>query len=64
MPCSLSMARNIKGNGPLSNKEMEQQVKAVYEDFNTRRKAYDARQADMEDLKFLKNLENEVRQSR
>lgn len=53
----------LKGNGPVTNREMEQQVHAVYEDFNARRKAYEARLADGEELKLLDDLENWARQN-
>lgn len=53
----------LKGNGPVTNREMEQQIHAVYEDFNARRKAYEARLADSEELKLLDDLENRARQN-
>lgn len=53
----------LKGNGPVTKREMEQQVHAVYEDFNARRKAYEARLADGEELKLLDDLENRARQN-
>lgn len=53
----------LKGNGPVTNREMEQQIHAVYEDFNARRKAYEARLADGEELKLLDDLENRARQN-
>lgn len=53
----------LKGNGPVTKREMEQQIHAVYEDFNARRKAYEARLADSEELNLLDDLENRVRQN-
>lgn len=53
----------LKGNGPVTKREMEQQIHAVYEDFNARRKAYEARLADSEELKLLDDLENRARQN-
>lgn len=53
----------LKGNGPVTNREMEQQIHAIYEDFNARRKAYEARLADGEELKLLDDLENRARQN-
>jgi len=43
-------------NGKISNKKMEEKVREIYEDFDSRRKAYDAKIADEEDLKELENL--------
>lgn len=53
----------LKGNGPVTKREMEQQIHAVYEDFNARRKAYEARLADSEELNLLDDLENRARQN-
>lgn len=53
----------LKGNGPVTKREMEQQIHAVYEDFNARRKAYQARLADSEELNLLDDLENRARQN-
>lgn len=53
----------LKGNGPVTNREMEQQIHAIYEDFNARRKAYEARLADSEELNLLDDLENRARQN-
>lgn len=53
----------LKGNGPVTNREMEQQIHAVYKDFNARRKAYEARLADSEELNLLDDLENRARQN-
>ena len=36
-----------------SNQKMEEKVTEIYEDFESRRKAYDAKIADEEDLKDL-----------
>ena len=43
-------------NGKIYNKKMEEKVREIYEDFDSRRKAYDAKIADEEDLKELENL--------
>lgn len=53
----------LKGNGPVTKREMEQQIHAVYEDFNARRKAYEARLADSGELNLLDDLENRARQN-
>ena len=46
----------LDNNGKISNKKMEEKVREIYEDFDSRRKAYDAKIADEEDLKELENL--------
>lgn len=51
----------LKGNGQVSNGEMEAYAKEVYCRFNERRKKMDAQNADEEDLRFLENLENEIK---
>lgn len=48
----------LKTAGTVSNKQMEQMVDAVYEDFNQRRKLYAAQQEDKNDE--LKALESEI----
>lgn len=51
----------LKGNGQVSNGEMEAYAKEVYCRFDERRKKMDAQNADEEDLRFLENLENEIK---
>ena len=46
----------LQGKGSVSNAEMECQVNAVYEEFNARRKAQEALEADQEDLKMLEEI--------
>ena len=46
----------LNHNGKISNKKMEEKVREIYEDFDSRRKAYYAKIADEEDLKELENL--------
>lgn len=46
----------LQGKGSISNAEMERKVNAVYEEFNTRRKAQEALEADQEDLKMLEEI--------
>ena len=43
----------LKGKGSVTNAEMEKMVKEVYERFDRRRKMYEARLADEEDMKLL-----------
>lgn len=50
----------LKTAGTISNKQMEQMVDAVYEDFNQRRKLYAAKQEDKNDDDELKALESEI----
>ena len=51
----------LKGNGQVSNGEMEAYAKEVYCRVDERRKKMDAQNADEEDLRFLENLENEIK---
>lgn len=51
----------LEGNGRVSNQEMEDYVRGIYADFDSRRKTYEAMLADEEDMKLLDNLENEVK---
>ena len=50
----------LKTAGTISNKQMEQMVDAVYEDFNQRRKLYAAQQEDKNDDDELKALESKI----
>lgn len=43
----------LKSAGAISHKQMEEQVKQVYEQFDSKRKEFEAKQADLEDLKLL-----------
>ncbi|WP_088444805.1 virulence RhuM family protein [Flavobacterium oreochromis] len=45
----------LKSSGSISHKQMEKQVKLVYEQFDKNRKEYEAKQADLEDLKLLED---------
>ena len=47
----------LTDSGSVSHKQMEQQVEEIYVEFNERRKAYDAQQADKQDEDELKMLE-------
>jgi len=42
--------------GKISNKKMEEKVNEIYEDFDNKRKEFEAKIADEEDLKELENL--------
>lgn len=50
----------LKNAGSISNKEMEQIVNSVYEDFNQRRKSYAALIEDKKENDELKALESEI----
>ncbi|RVU90377.1 hydroxyacid dehydrogenase [Flavobacterium columnare] len=45
----------LKSSGTISHKEMEVQIKLVYQQFDKNRKEYEAKQADLEDLKQIEN---------
>ena len=51
----------LTNNGSVSNLQMEEHVRGVYEQFDARRKSYDAQLADEEDLKLLDDLEKEIK---
>ena len=46
----------LKGNGSVSNEQMKTIVRKVYDEFEVKRKQYDAQQADLEDLKEIEEL--------
>lgn len=46
----------LKGKGSVSNAQMEEVIYGVYEQFNTKRKALEALQADQEDVKLLDEI--------
>lgn len=49
------------GAGSVSNSQMESFVRQVYEDFDARRKKFEAEEADREDLQDLLDLEDEIK---
>lgn len=51
----------LMDNGSVSNAQMEEFVRRVYEKFDAKRKAYEAKLADEEDLKLLDDLEDEIK---
>ena len=51
----------LSHKGAVSNAQMEQQVAEIYEKFDSRRKAFDAKLADDQDLEELKQLETEIK---
>lgn len=50
--------------GSISKADMEKQVKALYKQFDQRRKIADARTADAQDLEALKALEEEIKKKK
>ena len=54
----------LNHKGSISNADMEKQVKALYEQFDQRRKIADARTADAQDLEALKALEEEIKKKK
>jgi hypothetical protein len=54
----------LSGKGGVSNAQMEQFVEQVYEEFNDLRKQHDLQQADAEDLKELKQLEEKIKKGK
>jgi hypothetical protein len=53
----------LKNAGSISNKQMEEIVDAVYEEFNNRRKLYAAQQADKDDLAELEKNIKRIKES-
>lgn len=51
----------LAGNGTVSNQDMENRVRDIYAEFDTRRKQQDALAADEEDLRLLDDLERQVK---
>ncbi len=54
----------LKGNGPMSNAQLKAIVRAVYDDFNHRRKVADAAAADREDLEQIEQLEKILKENK
>jgi len=51
----------LSGKGKISNKALEEHVRNLYDSFNKKRKMYDAKKADKDDLKELKLLEETIK---
>ena len=51
----------LNGAGKVSTKQMEDKVEAVYAEFDQRRKAFAAQEADAEEAEELKQLEDEIK---
>ncbi|MBU4316956.1 MAG: virulence RhuM family protein [Proteobacteria bacterium] len=54
----------LKGKGNISNAEMEEKVREIYQLFDAKRKRYEAIEADQEDLAELKQLEEKIEKSK
>ena len=51
----------LKGNGFISNEQMKKLVGKVYEEFDTKRKQFEAQQADLYDLKEIEDWEKNIK---
>lgn len=51
----------LEGNSRVTNQEMEDYVRTIYADFDSRRKSYEATLADEEDMQLLEKLESAVK---
>ena len=57
--------KNILRNaGSISNKQMEAKVRAIYAQYDKRRKEYEALEADKQDLEELKQLEEKIKKQK
>lgn len=54
----------LKGSGTGSNEQMENYIEKVYEQFDQKRKEYEALKADQNDLEEIKAIENMLRRRR
>jgi len=53
----------MTGKGKISNAAMEEKVREIYQLFDKKRKIYEAKQADKEDLAELMRLEKQINNS-
>lgn len=51
----------LKSNGTISNEQMKKLVGKVYEEFDSKRKQFEAQQADLYDLKEIEALEKDIK---
>ncbi len=51
----------LLGKGKITNAQMEEYVRKIYKEFDTRRKKYEAELADNEDLKALESIERKLK---
>ena len=50
----------LQGKGEVSNSSMESMVHKIYDEFNAKRKQLEAKQADVDDLKMLEDIEKQI----
>jgi hypothetical protein len=50
----------LTGTGKISNDQMTEQVRQIYEQFDKRRKVFEAKHEDLREIEELKALENEI----
>ncbi|MDO5580537.1 MAG: virulence RhuM family protein [Planctomycetia bacterium] len=51
----------LRGKGKISNERMKEIVSAIYEQYDDKRKHYEAQLADLQDLEELKKMESELK---
>ena len=61
---SFSDRKILDGSGKISNSQMEEIVREIYERFDKRRKAFEANQADLKEIEELEELENRIEQKK
>ena len=54
----------LRHKGKITNAEMEIVVRKIYEEFDTRRKRYEAELADNSDMLLLENLEKKLKKQK
>ena len=54
----------LKGHGTISNALMEKKVREIYSEFDSKRKAYEAKKADQEDLEELNRLSEKLKSNK
>ena len=54
----------LRNTGSVSNKQMEPKVREIYAEFDQRRKAYEALEADKQDAEELRQLEEKIKKNR
>ncbi len=52
----------LTGKGGISNRQMEQKVLQIYDDYDSRRKSFDALEADRQDMLELEDLAKSIKQ--
>lgn len=54
----------LVGKGKISNAAMEKKVREIYQLFDQKRKMYDAKQADLDDMRELEQLEEQLKKEK